>query len=66
MKLKWQWFVGGKAMFWTAIIMMSILFFVFTISYIIDPTTTSCMRVQDADTTPIKEISENYLKKLRN
>lgn len=64
MKLKWQWFVGGRIMFWVTIIFFIALVFVFSITYIIDPTTRLNMKVQNVDETSIREISENYVKSL--
>lgn len=52
-------------MFWIAIVIFFVLLFGFTLSYLVDPTTTLDMKVQDLDTTSIKEISEKYVSNLR-
>jgi len=65
MRLKWQWFLGGRVMFWIAIVIFFVLLFGFTVSYLVDPTTTLDMKVQNLDTTSIKEISEKYVSNLR-
>ena len=64
MKLKWQWFLGGKIMFWVAIILFTICAIGFVNTYIIDPTTAIYMQVQSVDPTSIEEISEEYLSNL--
>ena len=66
MRITWQLFLGGKVMFWLAIIIFAIFAFGFTITYLVDPTTTIGMRIQNIDTTSIKEVSEKYVSKLRN
>ena len=64
MKLKWQWFIGGRIMFWVTIILFIALILGFISTYVIDPTTYFNMKVQNVDETSIKEISENYVKNL--
>ena len=65
MKIKWQWFLGGRAMFWISIIMFIILTFGFIATYLIDPTTTMAMKVQKIDPTVIENISKKYVADLR-
>ena len=66
MKLNWQWFLGGKFMFWTslAIFFILIIMFVstFTFTYFIDLTSRLNVKVQDVNTDVIKELSESYVK----
>ena len=64
MKIKWQWFLGGRVMFWIAIIVFIGIFFGFTATYLVDPTTMFGMKVQSVDTTSIKEMSEKYVTNL--
>ena len=64
MRLKWEWFLGGKRMFWAMIILfiISIVGFIFT--YIIDPTAWWYLNVQDINSEPVKTISEKYVNDL--
>lgn len=64
MKLKWQWFLGGRVMFWISIILFIVLALSFTFCYITDP---FCVYTEktNADNSKIKEISEEYVKSLR-
>lgn len=64
MKWKWQLFLGGSIMFWLASILIVLLIFVYTITFVIDPTTSMYMDVQNTDTTSIQEMSEEYVKSL--
>ena len=64
MKIKWQWFLGGRIMYWITIILFIILIFSHIITYMIDPTTKLYMTIQDTDSTSIKNISEQYIKSL--
>lgn len=64
MKIKWQWFLGGRFMYWMTIILFVILIFSHVMTYVIDPTTKLYMTVQDTDATSIKDISEQYIKSL--
>jgi hypothetical protein len=64
MKIKWQWFAGGRIMFWIAIILLSILIISFITTYIIDPTTLLSMKVQSVNERSIREISEQYISDL--
>ena len=64
MKIKWQWFLGGRFMYWITIILFVILIFSHVMTYVIDPTTKLYMTVQDTDVTSIKDISEQYVKSL--
>ena len=65
MRIEWQWFLGGQIMFWVAIIMFIIFILGFITTYVIDPTTTIGMKIQNVDTTSIKKISEKYVSDLR-
>ena len=38
MKIKWQWFIGGRNMFWISILMMVGLVLGFLATYVINPT----------------------------
>ena len=64
MRLKWQWFLGGKFMFWVSIIIFMFLISSFVFTYIIDPTATFYMKKQKIDPTIIKTISEKYVSNL--
>lgn len=64
MKIKWQWFIGGKVMFWISVIMIVGLILGFTMTYIIDPTKNLYMKEQYLDPTSIKDISEQYVRSL--
>lgn len=64
MRLKWQWFLGGKFMFWVSIIIFMFLISSFVFTYIIDPTTTLYIKKQKIDPTIIKTISEKYVSNL--
>ena len=66
MRLKWQWFTGGKVMFWLALILIVVLVIGFTTNYVINPTEISYMtRSANINSDLIQEISENYLNELR-
>lgn len=62
MKIKWQWFIGGRGMFWVSIIMMIGLILGFIVTYVIDPTKKIYMKEQSIDSTSIKNISEQYVR----
>ena len=64
MRLKWEWFLGGKRMFWAMIILfiISIVGFIFT--YIIDPTAWWYLNIQDINSEPVKTISEKHVNDL--
>lgn len=64
MKIKWQWFLGGRTMFWIATILLIVFIFAYVVTFIIDPTTSMYMKVQSVDETSIKEISEAYVNSL--
>ena len=62
MRLKWEWFVGGRGMFWLSIIVFVIFLFGFTVTYIIDPITLFHInKLNNMDATKIREISEKYV-----
>lgn len=65
MKLKWQWFLGGRKMFWTSIILFIILIIGFTFTYLIDLTTSLNLKIQNMDVSSIKQFSEEYITSLR-
>lgn len=62
MKLKWQWFVGGKDMFWVSIIAFIFFVIIFIGTYIIDPIKIINYKVQLVDSDSIKNYAESYLK----
>ena len=64
MKIKWQWFLGGRTMFWIASVLLIAFIFIFITTYIIDPTTRIYMKVLSIDETSIEKISESYIKNL--
>lgn len=64
MKLKWQWFVGGKTMFWVSIILFIVLVVGFITAYVIDPTSNLYMTKYKIDPISIENISEKYLSDL--
>lgn len=63
-KIKWQWFLGGKDMFWVSIIVFVILIIGFVITYIVDPTSCLYMTKYEVDTSLIKKMSESYVDSL--
>lgn len=64
MKIKWQWFLGGRTMFWIESVLLIVFIFIFITTYIIDPTTRIYMKVSNIDGTSIEKISESYVKNL--
>lgn len=64
MKIKWQWFLGGRTMFWVISALLVVLVFTFIMIYVIDPTVSVYMKVQNVDEISIKGISENYVNSL--
>lgn len=64
MKIKWQWFVGGRTMFWVSIIVFIVLIIGFITTYIIDPTSNLYMTKYKINPVSIKNISEKYLSDL--
>ena len=64
MKLKYQWFLGGRAMFYISIVLIIFLICSFVITYIVDPITVSIIKTAKPDTGVIKEISQEYIKSL--
>lgn len=64
MKLKYQWFLGGRVMFYVSIILMVFLICSFTVAYIVDPITISSTITTEPDTGVIEEISREYIKSL--
>lgn len=61
MKLKWQWFLGGRVMFWLVIIGLISLTIGLILTYFIDPIRLLYMRPRDIDTSPIQRMSEQYV-----
>lgn len=61
MKIKWQWFLGGQVMFWIATIFLVLFIFAYITTFMIDPTASMYMDVQNIDNTSIKELAENYI-----
>lgn len=64
MRMKWQWFLGGKTMFWISILIFIILVIGFAVTYIIDPTSKLSMDKQSINPISIKTISEKYVASL--
>ena len=64
MSFKWQWFLGGRAMFWIASVLLVVFVFIYVATFVIDPTTSMYMKVQSVDETSIRKISESYVKNL--
>jgi hypothetical protein len=62
MRIKWQWFIGGRVMFWISILMMVGLVLGFLATYIINPTEEIYMKEQSIDPVSIKVISEQYVR----
>ena len=61
MKIKWQWFVGGRDMFWISIILLTILLTGFLVTYVMDPTSILLMKKQSVNPNAIKSVSEKYV-----
>ena len=61
MKLKYQWFLGGRVMFCVSIILMVFLICSFTVAYIVDPITISSTITTEPDTGAIKEIAQKIV-----
>lgn len=61
MKIKYQWFLGGRVMFWVSIILFIFMLFAFATAYIIDPVKSLYMKEQSVDPTSIQELSEKYV-----
>lgn len=64
MKWNWQWFLGGRIMFWVATILFVAFVFAYVITFVVDPTTSIFMKIQSVDETSIREISEQYVTSL--
>ena len=62
--IKWHWFLGGKKMFWFSIITFFVFVSGFILTYVIDPTTQTMMKVRKMDTTSIETISTQYVESL--
>lgn len=64
MKLKYQWFLGGRVMFYVSIILMIFLLCSFVVTYIVDPITVFSTRTVKPDTGVIEEVAQEYMKSL--
>lgn len=64
MKIKWQWFIGGRVMFWVSLVMIIGLILGFLLTYVVDPTKKIYMKEQSIDPVSIKVISEQYVRDL--
>ena len=64
MKIKWQWFIGGRVMFWVSLVMIIGLILGFLLTYVVDPTKKIYMKEQSIDPVSIKVISEQYVRGL--
>ena len=60
-KLKWQWFLGGRIMFWVFIIIFIVLIIGFVTTYIIDPTSSLYMTKYKIDPESIEKASQSYV-----
>jgi hypothetical protein len=63
-KLKWQWFLGGRIMFWVSIIIFIVLIIEFVITYIIDPTSCLYITKYKIDPASIEKVSQSYVDSL--
>lgn len=61
MKLKWQWFLGGRIMFWVSIVLVLILISAFVFTYIIDPIAILYISEQSINNTSIEILSKDYV-----
>lgn len=59
--MKWQWFLGGRVMFWVSIIIFIALIISFILTYFIDITAYFYMKKQDVSPDIIKSMSEKYV-----
>ena len=64
MKIKWQWFIGGRVMFWISLVMIIGLILGFLLTYVVDTTKKIYMKEQSIDPVSIKVISEQYVRSL--
>lgn len=64
MKLKYQWLLGGRVMFYISIVLMIFLICSFVATYIVDPITVSNTKTAKPDTGIIEEVSQGYIKSL--
>ena len=64
MKWNWQWFLGGRVMFWVSTIILAIFIGAYIVTYLIDPTTTIFMNIKDDDAAAVEEIMREYLDSL--
>ena len=60
-KIKWQWFLGGRIMFWVSIIIFIVLIIGFVTTYIIDPTSSLYMTRYKINPESIEEASQSYV-----
>ena len=60
----WQWFSGGRGMFWIATILLVILTLTYIITFVVDPTSLIFMQPQNIDSERIKILSEEYIDSL--
>ena len=65
MKIRWQWFLGGKVMFWVSIIIFMVLIFGFITTYIIDPTSSLyILNKYKINPVSIEQTSKDYITNL--
>ena len=64
MKIKWQWFSGGKTPFWLSIIIFIALITGFVTTYVIDPASSLCMTKYKIDPASIEKASQSYIDSL--
>lgn len=60
-KIKWQWFLGGRIMFWVSIIIFIVLIIGFVATYVIDPTSSLYMTKYKIDPASIEKLSQSYV-----
>lgn len=60
-KIKWQWFLGGRIMFWVSIIIFIVLIIGFVATYVIDPTLSLYMTKYKIDPASIEKLSQSYV-----
>ena len=60
----WQWFLGGRGMFWVTTILLVLLILSYIVTFIVDPTSLLFTRPQNIDEESIKILSEEYINSL--
>ena len=60
-EIKWQWFLGGRIMFWVSIVIFIVLIIGFVATYVIDPTSSLYMTKYKIDPASIEKLSQSYV-----